>query len=94
MKSHNWEQRIGVENEEQKNKRIIRIKSTQQQNKIYELKMKSRNWEWKIGTQKIKSRNYERKNMNKNEGTKECMSFTSSSCMLTNLQTQSITKQM
>jgi len=33
------------------------------------------------------------KNMNKNEGTKECMSFTPS-CMLTNLQTQSITKQM
>ncbi len=41
---------------------------------------------------KDKSRSYEQNNMNKNEGTKECMSFTSS-CMFTTVQTQSITKQ-
>jgi len=44
MKSHNWEQRIGVQNEGKKQK-IIGIKSRQQQNKIYELKMKSKNLE-------------------------------------------------
>jgi len=44
MKSHNWEQRIGVENEGKKKQKIIGIKSKQQQNnKIYELKRKSMN---------------------------------------------------
>jgi hypothetical protein len=45
MKSHNWEQRIGVDKEGKKKQKIIGIKNRQQQNKIYELKVKSRNLE-------------------------------------------------
>lgn len=74
MKSHNWEQRIGVQNEGKKQK-IIGIKSKQQQNKIYELKVKSRNLEWKLDTQKIKVGVMNAKVWIRNEGTKECMSF-------------------
>lgn len=94
MKSHNWEQRIGVQNEGKKQK-IIGIKSRQQQNKIYELKVKSRNLEWKLDTQKIKVGVMNAKVWIRMKEQRECMSFaSSSSCMLTNLQTQSITKQM
>ncbi len=94
MKSHNWEQRIGVDKEGKKKQKIIGIKNRQQQNKIYELKVKSRNLEWKLDTQKIKVGVMNAKVWIRMKGTKECMSFASSSCMLTNLQTQSITKQM